>query len=478
MKYYLSLIFTLTILANDKPNIVFIAIDDLRNELACYGVDKIKTPNIDKLAEQGLIFDNAYCQIAICSPSRTSVLTGLRPQSTKVFDLTTHFRETVPDVITLGQFFKQNGYFTQAFGKIYHNSLDDNPSWSVKHFMSKNSLYQTEKNLSLIKSKIKVAKQKKLKGHAFRLATSGPAYESADVPDEAYPDGENTDLAIEALKGFAQKKTPFFLALGFSKPHLPFNAPKKYWDLYDQDEIDPPAISHRPLDSHPRLTLTKSGEVRSYHAITKEGSLDPKTSKQLKHAYYASVSYIDALIGKFLQSLKDTGLDKNTIVILWSDHGFKLGEYDAWVKHSNMEIDARVPLIISSPWMNKKGVRTDALVELVDIYPSLVELSGFTVPSFLEGRSFAPLLDKPHTPWKKAAYSQYNRGDKIMGYSVRVKNFRYTEWRLVKNNKIIFKELYDQVNDPLQSRNIAKKEQVKIVQAELHEMINQHWGLK
>ncbi|WDE98585.1 sulfatase [Lentisphaera profundi] len=478
MKYLLSIIFTLTIFGNDKPNIIFIAIDDLRNELACYGVDKIKTPHIDNLAKHGLIFDNAYCQIAICSPSRTSVLTGLRPQSTKVFDLTTHFRDTVPDVITLGQFFKQKGYITQGFGKIYHNSLDDPRSWSIKHFMSKNSLYQRAENQQLIKNQVKAAKEKKLKGHEFRFATMGPAYESADVPDEAYPDGENTKLAIKALKGFVQKKQPFFLALGFSKPHLPFNAPKKYWDLYEEDKLDPPAISHRPLDSHPRLTLTKSGEVRSYHGVVKEGSLGAEMSSKLKHGYYASVSYIDALIGKFLQSLKDTGLDKNTIVILWSDHGFKLGEYDSWVKHSNMEIDARVPLIISSPWMKVKGVRTNALVELVDIYPSLVDLSGFTVPTFLEGTSFAPLLKKPNTPWKKAAFSQYNRGSKIMGYSVRTAYFRYTEWRLVKNNKVIFKELYDQVNDPLQSRNIAKKEEVKIVQAELHEMINQQWGLK
>ncbi|MCH2176931.1 MAG: sulfatase [Lentisphaeria bacterium] len=470
----LFLLFCVTLKAENHPNILFISIDDLRNELGIYGQTPVKSPHIDQLAKEGLVFDNAYTQVALCSPARTTVMTGVRPATHKVMNLQTHFRKALPDVVTLAQFFKQQGYMTQAIGKIYHRGLDDKPSWTEKTRMGHLGGYQNPVTVKSIKERLKTAKEKGLKGKALRLATKGPAYESVDVADDAYNDGANTSFAIRQLKSLAKNKQAFFLAMGYYKPHLPFNAPKKYWDLYNEDEIAAPAITVPPKDSHDKFTLAKWGEIRSYQGVPQEGPMLKEMIPKLRHGYLACVSYIDAQIGRLMEALKETGLDKNTIVILWSDHGFKIGEYGAWCKHSNMEIDNRVPLILKVPG-ELGNKRTDALVELVDIYPSLVELAGFKQPKHLEGKSFAALIKTPKLDWKTAAFSQYNRGSNIMGYSIRTAKYRYTEWTKIESGKVVFKELYDQQNDPLESQNIANQEQAKELVQMLSKQLKQGW---
>ena len=428
-----------------KPlSVLFIAVDDLRPELGSYGSSHIKSPNIDALARSGLIFNRAYCQQAVCSPSRTSLLTGLRPDATQVYDLQTHFRQNVPDVVTLPQHFKDNGYFTKSLGKIYHSGLDDAPSWSEPSWHPKTKSvrgYVLPENIALARNN----------------QTRGPATEIAVVPDEAYEDGMIADKAIETLR--AVKDKPFFLAVGFLKPHLPFNAPKKYWDLYDPGKIQLP--EGEAPEAAPRLALTNFGELRNYADIPKQGPLSQAQAVHLVHGYYACVSYMDAQVGRVMNELKRLGLDKNTMVVLWGDHGFKLGEYGEWCKHTNFEIDTRSPLIVSTPTMKAKGKKTSALVEFVDIYPTLCQEAGLPLPAHLQGISFSPLLNAPQTPWKKAAFSQYPRPTpegEVMGYTMRTDRYRYTSWQS-KNNPtvVVAEELYDHKTDPGEKFNVAAK---------------------
>lgn len=423
-------------------NVLFIAVDDLRPELGCYGNNSVISPHIDQMARNGLLFERAYCQQAVCSPSRTSLLTGLRPDSTHIYDLQTHFRSTVPQVVTLPQFFKQNGYHTEWWGKIFHAALLDSISWTrqgMRHEPEDNwRAYESEESIEI----------------ANENNGNGPSFEKVDVPDNAYPDGKIADSAIEALSQLKNKEQPFFLAVGFYKPHLPFNVPKKYWDLYQPADISLPEHRHPPANV-PEIALTNWGELRSYSDIPQKGDLTSAKSIQLIHGYRASVSYTDAQVGRLLLELKKQGLDKNTIVILWGDHGWKLGDYGDWAKHTNFEIDARVPLIVSTPDMKSRGETTKALVELVDIYPTLCDLTGLPMPDHLQGLSFAPLLDNSGLPWKEAAFSQYPRGQ-VMGYSMRTERYRFTRWQTINNpSEVEALELYDLHNDPDAMVNIA-----------------------
>jgi arylsulfatase A-like enzyme len=457
-----------------KPNILFIAVDDLRPELGCYGRGHIKSPNIDRLAGRGMTFTRAYCQQAVCSPSRSSLLTGARPDTTKVWDLVTHFRTAIPDVVTLGQHFKNNGYFVQGMGKIYHGGYDDKPTWSVPWQTPKAVRYALPENVTLdarrnevdpddpdpVAAKAKAAQAQAAKPDdttAGKFDTRGPAFEAADVPDDTYQDGKVASLAVSTLRELRRKKEPFFLAVGFIKPHLPFVAPKKYWDLYDPAAIQLAPNPFRPKDA-PSYSILPGGELRNYHGIPKE-SVGPDLARQLKHGYYAAVSYTDAQIGKVLDELDRLGLRDNTIVVLWGDHGWKLGEHDAWCKHSTVENDTNAPLILSVPGMKHAGGKTDALVEFVDIYPTLSELAGLPLPGHLEGTSFTPVLDEPARAWKTAAFSQYPRngdGTKLMGYSMRTDRYRFTVW--VERNdhsKVHATELYDHQLDPQENTNVA-----------------------
>jgi arylsulfatase A-like enzyme len=426
----------------DRPNVLFIAVDDLRPELGAYGNAQVKSPSIDRLAREGMTFRRAYVQQALCSPSRTSVMTGMRPDTTRVWDLKTDFRTTVPDAVTLPQLFKRHGYFTRAIGKVYHNreGLDDALSWSAPSSKPKQPTYALPENASA-------------------PGVEGTAFESADVPDETYTDGQVARLAVQALRDLSAGSAPFFLAVGFTRPHLPFVAPKKYWDLYDPAGIALARNPFRPRGA-PEYAVPPGAELRSYRDIP-EGSIPDDLARRLKHGYYASVSYTDAQIGKLLDELDRLRLRDKTIVVLWGDNGWKLGEHDAWSKHTNTENDVKAPLIVSLPGAQRTGDQTYRLVEFVDIYPTLADLAGLPLPAGLEGTSFQALLGNPGLPWKSAAFSQHPRrvgGRSLMGYSMRTTRYRFTVWvDRTDPDRVDAIELYDWSVDRQENDNIANQ---------------------
>jgi arylsulfatase A-like enzyme len=429
-------------------NVLFIAIDDLRPALGCYGDPTAISPNIDRLAERGMVFNRAYCQQAVCSPSRLSLLSGRRPDTIRVWDLNTHFREALPDVVTLPQSFKQQGYTTRSIGKIFHGSgkpSKDAPSWSQA------PLYDTVRDPQL-----RYSSPENLKGQGLKRA----AAECMDVPDTSYTDGVVCNAALEALR---EIQRPFFLAVGFRKPHLPFCAPKRYWDLYQRDQIPAPVTREHPQDA-PEIAVRSWRELEGYTDIPKDAQISTAKVQELRHGYYACVSYVDTLVGRLLAELERLALSDDTVIVLWGDHGFHLGEQGLWTKANNYELSTRVPLILRVPGLGKAGQKTNALVELVDVYPTLVEACGLRLPEGLEGQSLIPLLNDPSRPWKSAVFSQYPRmrqghrhrgpGD-IMGYAVRTDGFRYVQWQDWKSRDVLTCELYDHQTDPHEMHNIA-----------------------
>jgi len=467
-------------------NVLFIAVDDLRPELGCYGVSGIKTPNIDALAARGTSFTRAYCQQAVCNPSRASLLTGLRPDTIQVHDLETHFRFHCPKAVTLPQHFMQHGYHTQSFSKIYHGGLDDPLSWLVSHTVSPGPVYTDPETQNRLAQKRQESRKKgrrigrkilqKDEATGTVLKTSrkfdrikGPSWECGNVSDEGYRDGLTAKRATAALREIKDK--PFFLAVGFIRPHLPFTAPKRYFDLYSKKDLNLADNPYPPKDC-PDLALTRWAELRKYENIPSKGPLGEEKALKLIHAYYACVSYIDAQIGKLLDELDRLGLRHNTVVVLWGDHGWQLGEHGLWCKHTNFEIATRVPMIISAPGQSSPGSRCDALVEFVDIYPTLADLCGLPIPNGLEGLSLVPLLNGPNRLWKSAAFSQYPRKGG-MGYSMRTDRFRYTEWR--KEKKILARELYDHQTDEDENTNLANLPQYKTTVEALSKKLGQGW---
>lgn len=455
-----------------KPNILFIAADDLRTELGCYGIKGIQSPNLDRLAARGTVFDRAYCQQAVCSPSRTSLLTGCRPDTTRVYDLETHFRRNLPGVITLPQHFKNHGYFTRSVGKIFHGGLDDPDSWSEPPAKAGRPTYHLPENKEIVARKTAAVAGKQFATPSARYnAMTGPPYECADVPDNTYSDGAIADAAIEMLR--QAKGKPFFLAVGFLKPHLPFIAPKKYWDLYRRANI-PMALNPFPPKHAPKFALVDWGELRAYEDIPRLGPLTEEQARTLKHGYYACVSYIDAQLGRVLAELDRLGLREQTVIVVWGDHGWKLGEHGAWCKHTNFENDTRAPLICSAPGQKAAGRHSRALVEFVDIYPSVCALAGLPLPPHLEGTSFAPLLDAPDQPWKAAAFSQYPRGRQVMGYSMRTDRYRLTRW-LKPDGTELARELYDHQADPQENENVAERSENQALVEGLTRQIQAGW---
>lgn len=433
--------------SDQKPNVLFIAADDLRCDLACYGHPLAKTPHLDQLAKRGLLFKQAYCQQAVCNPSRASVMTGLRPNTLQIWDLPTHFREVKPGIVTLPQLFKQQGYFTQNIGKIFHNwrqNIQGDPvSWSVPAVMH----YATHGS-----DKPVISKNEELPVNLAKALKT----ERRDVPDSAYFDGRIADLAVDALQKLKQKQEPFFLAVGFWKPHLPLNPPKKYWDLYDQSPITAPN-NPTPPKNVPKVALHNGRELLG----TKGRKLTSNEVIELRTGYLAGISYLDAQVGKVIAELDRLGLSDNTIIVFWSDHGFHLGEHGLWCKTSNFENDAHVPLMISIPKMKQAGTSSDALVELLDLYPTLVELCNLPDSGPLEGKSLVPLFTDPTQQFKPAAYTQHPRpayykgNPQFMGVSVRTPRYRYTEWRDFKTGKVKAQELYDHKVDPDENNNIV-----------------------
>ncbi|SEI57361.1 iduronate 2-sulfatase [Dyadobacter sp. SG02] len=450
----LTLLFTVAALnsygkqnATPKPNVLFIMVDDLRPALGCYGDALARTPHMDALAGTGTLFSRAYCQQAVCSPSRTSMLTGLRPDATQVWGLKRAFRETTPGAVTLPQHFKNNGYITAQVGKIFHDpaSHQDNASWSGP------VLYNVTGNG---------------KGHKYILDTNlkggkGASTERQAVPDSSYIDGKVADASVQVLRQIADK--PFFLAIGFRRPHLPFTAPDKYWKPFDKTHF-PFTKPERPNNA-PAIAFHNSQELRGYSDIPQEGTISEQLARHLWQGYYAAVSYTDAQIGKVLAELDRLKLRQNTIIVLVSDHGFHLGEQDQWAKSTNFENAVRVPLIIAAPGVSKPA-KSNAVVELLDVYPTLSELCGLPVRKELQGKSLLTILKNPAASFKGFALSQFIRPypalqdeSKIrtMGYTLRTDRYRYTEWYTFKTDSIIARELYDHRNDPAETDNIEAR---------------------
>ena len=457
-----------TILAASRPNVLMIAVDDLRPELGCYGAKHVKTPNIDRVASRGVTFLRAYCQQAVCNPSRTSLMTGLRPDTIGVTGNHVHFRSKRPNVVTLPQHFKNNGYHAQSIGKIYHgvfpkgssktswDTMGDPPSWSVPTTRFGPRYYYTEEG-------IRQARQAYLNSYRptnpqpndwTKKLVFGPMTEAPDVQDSTLYDGKVADASIAALRNRKRDGKPFFLAVGFIKPHTPFVAPKKYWDLYDPAKI-PMATTTQLPQGAPRFVGHNSSEVRRYTDQPKREAFTEKNRRRLKHGYYACISYVDAQIGRVLDELDRLRLTEDTIVVLFGDHGWHLGEHGLWGKTTNFEWDTRAPLIVNAPARKAKGRPTKALVEFVDLYPTLVDLAGLTAPKALEGHSFVPLLDDPGRKGKAAAFSQYPRGRR-MGYSMRTDRWRYTEWIDRSTGKTTARELYDHKKDSGETVNLDR----------------------
>lgn len=458
-----------------KPNILFITVDDLKPVLGVYGNKEVKTPNIDRFAKTGVVFDNAYCQQAVCAASRISAFTGLRPDRTKVTDLQTQMRKMNPNIITMPQFFKANGYETTGTGKLMHGAKDDDPpSWSIPYKKDSELTYAKGfsypangkyQNPEIIKAFNEAKKQKlgwRETNKYLKSLDLAPSTECKDIPDDAYEDGAVAVQGIKYLEKLSKSDKPFFIALGFHKPHLPFAAPKKYWDMYDREKIKIDQFQQHAENS-PKYAYQSWGELRNYSDIPAKGDLPIDKQKEVIHGYWASVSYVDAQIGKVLEKLKELGLDKNTIVVLWGDHGFHLGDHGLWCKHTNFEQATKVPFIIHAPGY-AKNKHASTMTEMLDIFPTLVDYAGLEIPDILEGESLMPVLKDTKTQIKDYSISQYPRGNQIMGYSMRTEQYRLTLWLKgdFKKNRDIFRnpnieavELYDYKTDPYETISLT-----------------------
>jgi iduronate 2-sulfatase len=466
--------------AADRPNVLFITVDDMRPELGCYGNQIVKTPNIDHLAAHGIVFNHAYCQQAVCSPSRSSLLTGRRPDATRVWDLQTHFRAALPDAITLPQHFKANGYYCAALSKIYHVGFEDGRSWNEPHWYPRGESVDTNPvdwtRKIITKHSVRVQEysarskpdaQDNDQPAKGKNGKRGPAFEVSPKADDRLPDGATAAEAVKRLHELKSKGQPFFLAVGFLKPHLPFVAPKKYWDLYDPNTIPLPAIDHLPLGA-PGFAGHGNSDLHNYPGVPKGNPIPTDFAKKLRHGYYACISYTDAQVGRLLDALDKEGLADNTVIVLWGDHGWQLGDHGLWHKHTNFELATRAPLLINVPHAKTAGRKCDAPVEFVDIYPTLADVCGLAIPPGLDGTSLKPFLENPDASATKVAISQSPRsagkaGGAIMGYSIRDERWRCTFWRERYGSKIIATELYDEKNDPAETVSLHEKPENKAI---------------
>lgn len=451
MKKYLASFFLVLIacalpaLAQSRqPNVLFIVADDLR---PTYGDRSVHTPNLNRLAQRGVRFERAYVQYPVCNPSRVSFLTGLRPETTRVLDNTTYFRHPMPDIVTLPQLFKQQGYFTASLGKIFHRggTMEDvNADWADPASWSHVKFYQST-------PRGKEGEGRNLTNGALKWCQ----WLAAEGTDEDQPDGQ---VAAEAVRLLNEKRNePFFLAVGFHKPHDPFIAPKKYFDLYPLDKI---ALHRDPAERSPEEQFAiPPGQFTQFKLFTDQ------ERKEFKRAYLAGVSFMDAQLGKVLDALEQNKLWDNTIIVFIGDHGYHLGERGWWNKNTLFELSARAPMLIATPKM-KGGKASSALVEFVDLYPTLVELAGLTAPHKLAGVSLKPLLNNPASKGKDAAFTVVTRG-KTIGRSVRTARWRYTEW----DNGTRGVELYDHQNDAGEYRNLAREAKHAATVAELKKLL-------
>jgi arylsulfatase A-like enzyme len=496
----------------NKPNILFIAVDDLKPIIGAYGNTFIKTPNLDRLASRGTTFLNNYCQQAVCGPTRASIITGMRPDYTKIWDLKTQIRTVSPDIVTMPQYLITQGYSTQGIGKVFDpRNVDanlDKQSWSVPYYKTDKKYYvpgmgepaegryqDPETKLAVEKVIKEALASGKTKAEANEEAgiKIKPATEGIDVPDNAYTDGANILQAKDILAQLSKSGQPFFFAVGIAKPHLPFVAPKKYWDLYKREDITIAPFQEKITNSVD-VSYHTAGELRAYTDMPADIAATPQKDfgltlsadkqKELIHGYYAAISYTDALVGKLLDALDSLELSKNTIVVLWGDHGWHLGDHNLWCKHSNFEEATHAPLFISGPGI--KSNKTKSFSEHVDVFPTICDLAGVPIPAQLQGKSLKPVMINPESTVKEYAVSQYPRSSaaeesdrlgyadaNVMGYSIRDKQYRYTIW--MRNSfrstmpfnpaSVIGDELYDYKADPLEKHNAAKDKNYEAITA-------------
>ena len=463
---------------NTRPNILFIAVDDLKPNTGAYGDRLAKTPGMDRLANEGIVFERSYCQQAICAATRASIMTGMRPDRTRVWDLITDFRQVNPNAISMPQYFKSMGYETAAMGKIYHMGSagpgHDAPSWSVPYEDAKCPTYVLPNSIN--------------------ARGKGKATECADVPDETYADGALTKMAIKSLEKLSKVDKPFFLAVGFHKPHLPFVSPKKYWDLYDRSKFELAPFQKKAANS-PDIAYHVSGELKSYTDIPQFDSYSEKDldhlpadkQRELIHGYYAAMSYTDAQILQLLNELDKLKIRENTIIVVWGDHGWHLGDHGLWNKHTDFENATHTLLLMSIPG-TKPGIRPVTLCEFTDVYPTLCDLMNIPAPKYLDGISLVPAIKNPEVQLRDYAFSQYPReGAKVMGYTIRTARFRYTEWMkdgyrtdIPYNKKYVMaREMYDYEKDPLEKVSVIDKpeyaqDQKKLESSFLESMQREH----
>ncbi len=451
--------FTATLIRGaERPNVLLICVDDLKPALGCYGDKLAISPNIDRLAARGMRFDLAYCNQSVCAPSRNNLLIGSRSTSLGIYSLTRNFRDAVPNAKTLTQHFMQHGYHAESIGKILHTghgNHDDEASWSVPSFPEKVVEYLQPANSAggqLTREEAYFTNQKL--GEINKLPR-GAAIEVSDVPDNAYADGRIADEGIKRLRAAKERGTPFFLALGFVKPHLPLTAPKKYFDMHPSDKFDLAPFQRAPAGA-PEYAHKVGGEIVNYDPLSIENLQQGGTQRQLMQAYYACVSYMDAQLGRVLDELDKLELSKSTIVVLWGDHGWHLGDHGIWTKHTNYEQANRIPLIIVAPGL--KSGATKQLAETVDVYPTLSELAGLpavTGPQSIDGVSLVPVMHYPSKTVRDHAYHCFPRGER-MGRAIRTERFRMVEWKVPgADGSTADFELYDYQTDPLEKENLA-----------------------
>ncbi len=447
-----------------KMNVLFIAVDDLKPILGCFGDTKVITPNIDKLASEGTVFANNHCQQAVCAPSRASLLTGLRPDRTKVWDLKTQMRDMNPDIITIPHYFIQNGYETASVGKIFDFRAVDNKhdevSWSIPH------IFETIPRWLVSDKKVPT--------------------EAPDLPNDKFVDGEIAEKGLGLLKQMVEGGKPFFLGLGLKKPHLPFVAPKKYWDLYNREDFELAEFQEFAEDA-PEFAFQPGWELRNgYDEVPKEGPLPEELQRELIHGYYACVSFIDDLIGQYLVALDEYGIRENTIIVLWGDHGWHLGDHSMWCKHTNFEQSTRAPLIFAAPGFEGNKI-SPSPTEFVDIFPTLCELAGITTPRNIDGKSLVPIMNDVSSKVKNYSVSQFSRQDnknKLEGYTLRTENYRYTVWVSIdvrngaeyNESEVYAAELYDYINDPLEKKNYLDQPGYEEIQKKLQQYMKEYFA--
>ena len=461
---------------SSQPNVLLILVDDLKPSFGAYGDTWVHSPNLDQLAGRGMRFDMAYCNQAVCAPSRNTLLTGSRSTSLGIYSLGYHFRRAWPDALTLPQHFKNHGYHAAGIGKVFHighGNINDEKSWSVPFHPDKVIDYVLPESTD---GKL-TREEAYFSNKSPRGLPRGAAWEKADVEDDAYADGRIAAEGIRRLQKYAEQEQPFFLALGFTKPHLPFCAPTKYWDLYESDKLPTPEVA-KPPSGAPSYAGKTLGELNQYKPVPQDPPLDEKLVRTLVHGYYASLSYMDAQVGRVLDELDRLELSDDTIIVLWGDHGYHLGDHGMWTKHTNYEEANRIPIVIVAPGTGEAG-GTKALVETVDIYPTLIELAGLPMPKTqqpVDGKSLVAVLKNPKRQVRDHAYHCYPRGGRL-GRAIRTDRYRLVEWKGwdAPLSEAEY-ELYDYENDPLETKNLAKEKREVVRQ--LAEILAKHPAAK